>query len=78
MLIDPSKRWLIFNDGESECAVIYFSDIVGQISCSWGFYSGPDARAGVSLLVEYAALEYAFEELRFSVRLVRCFQETSR
>jgi UDP-4-amino-4,6-dideoxy-N-acetyl-beta-L-altrosamine N-acetyltransferase len=63
MLEDASKRWLVLNVNERECAVIYFSGIDGDRSCSWGFYSGPCAAAGVSLMIELAALEYAFEQL---------------
>ena len=63
MLKDVSKRLLVLNVDEHESAVICFSCIDGDQSCSWGFYSGPSAPAGVSLMVELAALEYAFEKL---------------
>ena len=63
MLEDASKRWLVLDVDEWECAVIYFSGIDGDRSCSWGFYSGPCAPAGVSLMIELAGLEYAFEQL---------------
>ena len=63
MLEDHSKRWLVLNIDEKECAVIYFSEIDADRSCSWGFYSGPFAPVGVSLIVELLGLEYAFEKL---------------
>jgi methionyl-tRNA formyltransferase len=63
MLQDKSKRWFVLNAHGLECAVIYFSEINGDRSCSWGFYSGPVAPSSVSLLIEMAALEYAFEQL---------------
>ena len=64
MLEDASKCWLVLNIDERECAVVYFSGIGQNRSCSWGFYSGPCAPAGVSLVIEMAALEYAFEKLQ--------------
>jgi UDP-4-amino-4,6-dideoxy-N-acetyl-beta-L-altrosamine N-acetyltransferase len=63
MLEDASKRWLVLDVNEQVCAVIYFSGIDGDRSCSWGFYSGPSAPAGVSLVIELAGLEFAFEKL---------------
>lgn len=70
MLMDNSKRWLILNFRQQDCAVIYFSDIVGADSCSWGFYSAPFAPRGISLIVELAGLEYAFENL--SIHSLKC------
>jgi len=70
MLEDASKRWLVLKVDERECAVIYFSGIDQNQSCSWGFYSGPSAPAGVSLIVELAGLEYAFDKLL--VRRLHC------
>ena len=64
MLEDPSRCSLIMNLKGVDCAVILFADIRGSTSCTWGFYSGPSAQAGVSLLVELAGLRYAFETLR--------------
>lgn len=63
MLEDPSRRTLIMSAKGIECAIICFTDIRGSMSCSWGFYSGPSAPAGVSMLIELAGLCYAFETL---------------
>ncbi|MDB4638758.1 UDP-4-amino-4,6-dideoxy-N-acetyl-beta-L-altrosamine N-acetyltransferase [bacterium] len=63
MLQDPSRHSLIMTSKGVDCAVILFSDIRGVTSCTWGFYAGPNAPAGVSLLVELAGLGYAFETL---------------
>jgi UDP-4-amino-4,6-dideoxy-N-acetyl-beta-L-altrosamine N-acetyltransferase len=63
MLSDPAQQWLIMSIKGSECAVIYFTDVQEGQSCSWGFYSGPSAPAGVSLIIELAGLSYAFEKL---------------
>jgi UDP-4-amino-4,6-dideoxy-N-acetyl-beta-L-altrosamine N-acetyltransferase len=63
MLEDPSRRTLVMATQGTECAIICFTDIRDLTSCSWGFYSGPGAPAGVSLLIELAGLEYAFETL---------------
>lgn len=70
MLEDASKRWLVLDVDRRECAVIYFSGIDEDRSCSWGFYSGPCAPAGVSLMIELAGLEYAFEKLL--IRRLHC------
>ena len=64
MLNDSSREWHIFSTQEKECGVVYFTEIDKiNSSTSWGFYSGPDAPAGISLLIEIEALTYAFENL---------------
>lgn len=63
MLEDSSKHWLILNTRGMDCAVLCFVLNDGGRTSSWGFYSGPSAPAGVSLLIELAGLEFAFEEL---------------
>lgn len=70
MLGDPTKRWLVMSMKGVECAIIYFTDVREGESCSWGFYSGPGAPAGVSLIIELAGLCYAFETIR--VRRLHC------
>ena len=70
MLKDPSKLWLILNYNQQDCAVIYFSGINGTDSCSWGFYAAPYAPPGISLIIELAGLEYAFENL--SIHRLNC------
>jgi len=70
-LSDSTKRWFIFSTNELECGVVYFTKIdINNSTCSWGFYSGPVAPAGVSLLIEIEALTYAFETL--NLRRVKC------
>ena len=66
MLVDSSKRWLVLSIDDRECAVIYYTSINFDVSCSWGFYSGPSAPRGVSLIVELAALEYVFDKLQIN------------
>lgn len=70
MLGDPTRCWFVMSMKGSECAVVYFTDVQEGESCSWGFYSGPDAPAGVSLIIELAGLVYAFEKL--GVRRLHC------
>jgi len=71
MLNDSSREWHIFSTQERDCGVVYFTEIdrINSTS-SWGFYSGPDAPAGVSLLIEIEALSYAFETL--GLRRIKC------
>jgi UDP-4-amino-4,6-dideoxy-N-acetyl-beta-L-altrosamine N-acetyltransferase len=70
MLDDPARRWLLMSMNGIDCAVIYFTDILEGNSCSWGFYSGPGAPAGLSLIIELAGVSYAFETL--GVRRLQC------
>ena len=62
-LQDPTRHSLVLTSNSVDSAIILFSDIRPPTSCTWGFYSGPNAPSGVSLLVELAGLEYAFETL---------------
>lgn len=64
MLDDTSRHWLVLNANGIECAVIYFSEVEGYRAYSWGFYAGPCAPTGVSLLVELAGPRFAFEKLQ--------------
>lgn len=70
MLADPARRWLLLSINEVDYAVIYFTDILEGESCSWGFYSGPNAPAGLSSVIELAGVGYAFEKL--GLRRLHC------
>jgi UDP-4-amino-4,6-dideoxy-N-acetyl-beta-L-altrosamine N-acetyltransferase len=63
MLLDDTRQWHVLNIKGQECAIIYFTDIVLNSSCSWGFYSGMNAPLGVGLVIEVAALTHAFDSL---------------
>ena len=70
MLVDPARHFFVMSMKGVECAVISFTNIEEGESCSWGFYSGPNAPAGASLIIELAGLSYAFETL--SLRRLHC------
>lgn len=70
MLEDPSRQWLALSVKGNECAIICFTDISDDKTCSWGFYTGRGAPPGVSLIIELAGLSYAFETI--GVRRLHC------
>lgn len=71
MLQDESKQWLILEWNDEPQAVVYFYDIsyMSRVS-DWGFYPTPQAMQGVSALIEYVALKYAFSGL--GLRRLQC------
>jgi UDP-4-amino-4,6-dideoxy-N-acetyl-beta-L-altrosamine N-acetyltransferase len=71
MKIDPARRLLIIELNQTPQAVIYFSNIdQHSSSCDWGFYPTPHAIQGVSALIEFIALKFAFENLQ--IRRLQC------
>jgi UDP-4-amino-4,6-dideoxy-N-acetyl-beta-L-altrosamine N-acetyltransferase len=55
---------LIFEYKDIPCAVVSFSNLSNRNkSASWAFYLGDNAKRGVGSLVEFNALEYAFNNL---------------
>jgi len=70
MLVDPARQFLVLSMKGVECAVVAYTNIEEGESSSWGFYTGPNAPAGVSLIVELAGLSYAFETL--GLRRLHC------
>lgn len=62
---DSSKQYFIFELDNEPCGVIGFVDInIISKSSSWAFYSGDTAVRGIGSLMEVAALDYAFNELK--------------
>lgn len=70
MLLDTARHFVVMSINDIDSAVISFEDIQEGDSCSWGFYSGPFAPPGVSLIIELAGLGYAFETLK--IRRLHC------
>lgn len=63
--VDPSKQYFLFELDDILCGVIGFVDInYSARSSSWAFYSGDTAKRGIGPLMEIAALNYAFNELK--------------
>lgn len=70
MLLDKTRHFFVMSIKDVDCAVISFTDIQEGHSCSWGFYSGPYALPGISLIIELAGLGYAFETI--NIRRLHC------
>lgn len=62
---DPSRFWYLYRDeAELPQGVVYLTTLdLYQKAAFWGFYSSPDAPPGVSIRIEFEALELAFEKL---------------
>ncbi|MDH5299849.1 MAG: UDP-4-amino-4,6-dideoxy-N-acetyl-beta-L-altrosamine N-acetyltransferase [Gammaproteobacteria bacterium] len=61
---DSSKQYFIFEIEGVPVGVIAYVDInLSSKCCSWAFYSGNTAVRGVGSLMEYYAINYAFNEL---------------
>lgn len=71
MLQDQSKKWLILEWNKEPQAVVYFYGInhASRVS-DWGFYPTPQAMQGVSALIEYMSLKYAFDSM--GLRRLQC------
>ena len=71
MQSDPTKKYFVFQMNESPLGVVGFSEInrVKGVA-SWAFYANPEAIRGTGSLMEFSALEYAFNEL--SLHKLRC------
>jgi UDP-4-amino-4,6-dideoxy-N-acetyl-beta-L-altrosamine N-acetyltransferase len=62
---DNTKRYFIFELNSRPCGVIGFVDInIQSKSSSWAFYSGDTSIRGIGSLMEIAALDYAFNEMK--------------
>jgi len=64
-LIDSSRRFFIFELNGEPSGLIGFTQI-DQVtnSASWVFYSGDTSKRGVGSMMETAALNYAFDEMK--------------
>jgi len=63
-LIDSDFIPLIFEYNNKPCAFVSFSNINKKNkSASWAFYLSEDAKKGISSIVEFKALEYAFRTI---------------
>lgn len=65
LLIDSSRRFFIFELNGEPSGLIGFTQI-DQVtnSASWVFYSGDTSKRGVGSMMETAALNYAFDEMK--------------
>ena len=60
---DKSRLYFVFSQSQKPIGMLYFTDITVK-DCSWGCYIGEEAVwPGSGLLLEVAALDYAFEKL---------------
>ncbi len=60
---DPTRKYMVFFQDETPIGLLYFSSITRE-SCEWGCYIGEEAVwPGSGLLLEVAALDYAFNTL---------------
>ena len=67
MAKDSAFEMHIFNLAGKDLGVVQFSDIhEGDRRASWAFYASPDAPRGTGKLMEFAAIEYAFYNLKIS------------
>lgn len=63
---DRSRRYFVYFQNARPTGMLYFTDI-DQDSCSWGCYIGEEAVwPGSGLLLEVAALDYAFSYLNLN------------
>lgn len=64
---DDSRRYFIFEKHGHPSGVVAFTDINNESgTASWAFYSGDVAARGVGSLMEFYALDYAFETLKLN------------
>src|SRR6056297_1146130 len=62
---DESVRLLLLEDEGRPIGFISFTNYTGSGGCAtWAFYSGDSSKKGIGSMMEQAALEYAFEELK--------------
>ena len=62
---DKSKRYFIFEVDSKPCGVIGIVDIdFDGKKASWAFYSGDTSVRGIGTLMEVAAIDYVFNELK--------------
>jgi UDP-4-amino-4,6-dideoxy-N-acetyl-beta-L-altrosamine N-acetyltransferase len=60
---DSTRKYMVFFQDETPIGLLYFSSITRE-SCEWGCYIGEEAVwPGSGLLLEVAALDYAFNTL---------------
>ena len=61
---DVTQRLLIIEEDREPIGFAQFSGVTERGISDWGFYARPDAPKGVGTKLGFAALEYAFIELR--------------
>ena len=64
--IDPAWTLLIFEDADGPCGYVSFRAADTNGTAEWGFYTAPSAPKGTGSRIGIAALNYAFEILRFA------------
>jgi UDP-4-amino-4,6-dideoxy-N-acetyl-beta-L-altrosamine N-acetyltransferase len=69
------KEYLVFVQDRRPIGMLYFSNIQEK-SCYWGGYIGEDAVwPGSGVILEYAALEYAFNILNRDILMAEVFED---
>jgi len=65
MCADQSVRLLLLEDDGEALGFVSFTNYTGRDgTATWAFYSGHSSKKGVGSMMEQAALEYAFEDLK--------------
>lgn len=71
---DPTRKYMVFFRDETPIGLLYFSSITRE-SCEWGCYIGEEAVwPGSGLLLEIAALDYAFNILGVGCLIAEVFE----
>lgn len=71
---DGTRLYFVYFQDATATGMLYFTDITGE-SCSWGCYLGAEAVwPGSGLLLELAALDYAFDHLKVGNLKAEVFQ----
>ena len=71
---DPERKYMTFFQDETPVGLLYFSSITRE-SCEWGCYIGEEAVwPGSGLLLEVAALDYAFNFLEVECLIAEVFE----
>jgi UDP-4-amino-4,6-dideoxy-N-acetyl-beta-L-altrosamine N-acetyltransferase len=71
---DSTRKYMVFFQDETPIGLLYFSSITRE-SCEWGCYIGEEAVwPGSGLLLEVAALDYAFNTLEVNRLIAEVFE----
>jgi UDP-4-amino-4,6-dideoxy-N-acetyl-beta-L-altrosamine N-acetyltransferase len=65
-LENPAIHLLVFERDAEPQGFINFNSAAGAGRAEWGFYTAPEAPRGTGQMLGRAALDHAFDELRFS------------
>ncbi|MGX5805255.1 UDP-4-amino-4,6-dideoxy-N-acetyl-beta-L-altrosamine N-acetyltransferase [Bradyrhizobium sp. Arg314] len=61
---EETRRLLVVLDGEVPIGFVQFDNVADAGASNWGFYADPQATKGTGKMLGFAALNYAFDELK--------------